>query len=215
MRPGEVCRIRPRDADTSVPVWVYRAPVHKTAHHGQERSIPLGVKAHAVLAEFSPTEPDGYYFNPKHVVDELRADRSAKRLTPRYPSHMKRNAVKRKANPRRIPAAFYSRHAYTVAVIRAVKLANRDRITAGVEVAEHLPAWTPNQLRHTFASEVRRQFGLEAAQVLLGHARADTTQIYTERDASLAIRVTICKSSGAMNTSARTPDSSKASSTVP
>jgi hypothetical protein len=35
----------------------------------------------------------------------------------------------------------------------------------------------------------RRRFGLEAAQVILGHAKADTTQIYAERDAALAVEV--------------------------
>jgi integrase len=49
--------------------------------------------------------------------------------------------------------------------------------------------WHPNQLRHTFASEVRRLYGLEAAQVLLGHAKADVTQVYAERDFGLAVRV--------------------------
>lgn len=46
--------------------------------------------------------------------------------------------------------------------------------------------WTPYQLRHLFATEVRAQFGLEAAQVILGHKRADVTQIYAERNLSLA-----------------------------
>jgi hypothetical protein len=36
---------------------------------------------------------------------------------------------------------------------------------------------------------VRRAYGLEAAQVLLGHARADVTQVYAERDGRLAFRV--------------------------
>ncbi len=48
-----------------------------------------------------------------------------------------------------------------------------------------LPHWHANQLRHSKATEVRRQFGLEAAQVSLGHAKADVTQVYAERDARL------------------------------
>ena len=52
-----------------------------------------------------------------------------------------------------------------------------------------MPHWHPNQLRHTFATEVRQAYGLEAAQVLLGHARADVTQVYAERDLALAVRV--------------------------
>jgi site-specific recombinase XerC len=53
--------------------------------------------------------------------------------------------------------------------------------------AEH--CWSPNQLRHAAGTEVRRQYGLEAAQVILGHAKADVTQVYAERDHALAIEV--------------------------
>jgi integrase len=62
-----------------------------------------------------------------------------------------------------------TRDGYRRAVSRASK-------RAGVKV------WVPNQLRHTLATEVRSKFGLETAQVMLGHSRADTTQIYAERD---------------------------------
>lgn len=47
----------------------------------------------------------------------------------------------------------------------------------------------PNQLRHLFATKVRRAHGLEAAQVTLGHARADVTQIYAEKNLALATQV--------------------------
>lgn len=49
--------------------------------------------------------------------------------------------------------------------------------------------WSPNRLRHSAGTEIRRRFGLEAAQVALGHAMADTTQVYAERDYALAARV--------------------------
>jgi hypothetical protein len=39
------------------------------------------------------------------------------------------------------------------------------------------------------ATEVRARFGLEAAQVYLGHGSANVTQIYAERDRSLAEKV--------------------------
>jgi site-specific recombinase XerC len=42
--------------------------------------------------------------------------------------------------------------------------------------------WSPNQLRHSYATEVRKQFGLEAAQVVLGHSTCRVTEIYAERD---------------------------------
>ncbi len=52
-----------------------------------------------------------------------------------------------------------------------------------------IPSFGPNRLRHNAASRIRRQFGLEAAQTVLGHARADVTQIYAERDLSKAKEV--------------------------
>jgi integrase len=49
--------------------------------------------------------------------------------------------------------------------------------------------WSPNQLRHTFATRVRKEHGLEAAQVMLGHSKADVTQIYAEKNEALAVTV--------------------------
>ncbi len=46
--------------------------------------------------------------------------------------------------------------------------------------------WSPNQLRHTAATAIHKNFGLETAQVILGHSAADVTQIYAERDANKA-----------------------------
>jgi hypothetical protein len=36
---------------------------------------------------------------------------------------------------------------------------------------------------------VRAEYGLEVAQVILGHTRADVTQIYAERDERQAVEV--------------------------
>lgn len=49
--------------------------------------------------------------------------------------------------------------------------------------------WSPNQLRHAAETEIRRKHGLEAAQVILGHSKADVTQIYAERDMAKAAAV--------------------------
>jgi site-specific recombinase XerC len=61
---------------------------------------------------------------------------------------------------------------------------NKDR-----KEGEKLPYWHPNQLRHSVATAVRQRFGIEAAQVTLGHAKADVTQIYAERDFNLAKQI--------------------------
>lgn len=49
--------------------------------------------------------------------------------------------------------------------------------------------FTPNQLRHLRLSEIRRQAGIEAAQVIGGHAHLSTTEVYAERQHELARRV--------------------------
>jgi integrase len=70
-----------------------------------------------------------------------------------------------------------------------VELANRQRTKEAVDQGmepELVPHWHPNQLRHTKATEVRRVFCLEAAQVTLGHAHARITEVYAERDTRLA-----------------------------
>lgn len=64
-----------------------------------------------------------------------------------------------------------------------------DEQKADVKKWQKAHHWHPNQLRHTFAIRVRKQHGLEAAQVMIGHARADVTQIYAERNAALAVSV--------------------------
>ncbi len=49
--------------------------------------------------------------------------------------------------------------------------------------------WIPNQVRHTAGKEIRSRFGLEAAQVVLGHAKADFPQVYAERDTEKAAAI--------------------------
>mgnify|MGYP006921393094 CR=1 FL=1 len=55
--------------------------------------------------------------------------------------------------------------------------------TAGV------PHWHPHQLRHAAASRVRAAAGLDAAQVILGHRHAQTTEIYAEADRAKAAEI--------------------------
>lgn len=55
--------------------------------------------------------------------------------------------------------------------------------------APEIDHWHPHQLRHTLGTEIRRKYGIEAAQVLLGHARADVTQVYAQKNLDLAIRI--------------------------
>jgi len=49
--------------------------------------------------------------------------------------------------------------------------------------------WHPHQLRHNAATRLRKHYGLEAAQVILGHSTMDTTEMYAEQDAETAMKI--------------------------
>jgi integrase len=169
-RPGEVCGIRADEIDRSGPVWYYRPSGHKMAYRGKARVVAIGKQAQAILAPFLGRP--GYLFSPRDAVDLRNAAKRAARKTRVQPSQQYR----RKPNPKRKPGTRYQPAQMGTAIKRAAK-------AAGVA------PWHPNQLRHAFATRVRAAFGLEAAQVVLGHSNANITQTYAERDQSLAGRV--------------------------
>lgn len=51
-----------------------------------------------------------------------------------------------------------------------------------------VPRFVPHELRHTAATRVRDQFGIEAAQATLGHANPDMTSVYAAKLDFLAIQ---------------------------
>jgi len=68
----------------------------------------------------------------------------------------------------------YDRRAYAQAIRRAC-------------IAADVAPWSPNQLRHTAATEIRARYGIERARVMLGHTTIDTTEIYAEEDRDAAV----------------------------
>jgi integrase len=51
-----------------------------------------------------------------------------------------------------------------------------------------IPHWTPNQLRHSRLTEIRKEYGVEASRVVGGHRDINTTEIYAEMDLCLGSR---------------------------
>jgi site-specific recombinase XerC len=49
--------------------------------------------------------------------------------------------------------------------------------------------WHPHQLRHNAGTKLRKEYGLEAAQVILGHRTLTVTQVYAERNVEAAQRI--------------------------
>jgi len=207
-RSGELTIMRPCDVERSGKVWVYRPEQHKTAHHGHHRRIYIGPKAQRVLAPFLLRDPEAYCFCPIEAVQEWRRQAYQNRVTP--PEQGNGPGTNCKDNPKWTPGWRYKTDTYRVAIVRGCDrafpapepLARREdeskarwqkRLTKKQkkELALWRKAhrWHPHQLRHNYATDVRKQFGLEAAQILLGHSKADVTQIYAERDMTRAATV--------------------------
>lgn len=147
---------------------------HKTAHHGKARVIAIGPKAQIVLqAWLSQVSGDDDFLFAPAVGDFIRRQhRSQLRKTPlNEGNRTKPLELHTRLFQNRYPVASYRR-----AIARAC---DENKITR----------WSPNQLRHAMATTIRREFGLEAAQVVLGHSRADVTQIYAEKNSALAAEV--------------------------
>lgn len=174
-RPGELLIMRPVDLDTSGTIWIFRPITHKTAYRDRPRQVYLGPKAKKIVRPFLQDRPvSAYMFSPKDAEAERREALHEARRTPQ--SCGNRPGTNRKLKPKRQPGERYTTISYRRAVERACT-------AAGV------PVWTPGQLRHNAATRVRREFGLEAAQLLLGHAKADVTQLYAEISEAKALKI--------------------------
>jgi integrase len=191
-RPGEATIMRGSDIDMSGRVWTFTPMMHKTQHHGKGRVIFLGPKAQAVVRRFLKTDLNAFLFSPSEAESNRNASRRQKRRTPMTPSHQRRATQARQRRRRRPPRDHYDVASYRRAITRACDLAdaaakqNRELPEDGERL---VPRWSPHQLRHNAATKLRKEFGIEAARVILGHSSASTTELYAELDEARALKV--------------------------
>ncbi len=188
-RPGEVCSIQPGMVDRSGDVWQVRLHEHKNAWRGKDRTIYVGKEAQEILLPYLLRSKDVFCFSPK---DSERARRNAlheTRITPL--SCGNKPGSNRKRKPERTAGYCYTTASYGRAIQRGCDKAFPPPATMkkkdAIKEWETEHRWSPNQLRHTFATTTSRDHGLEVASILLGHAKMDTTQIYAQADKAKAI----------------------------
>lgn len=210
-RPGEAVILRLCDLDTSNRVWVFSPKDHKSAWRERERLIYIGPKAQAVIREFLPRPTSAYLFCPSEAESDRVASLSAQRVTPLNQGNSP--GTNKRKNPKVKPGDRYDVSSYRRAVSRACDQAFpppaplcraegeteetwRRRILADADLRRQLAEWrkansySPHQLRHSYATEIRRSHGLEVAAVLCGHSSAQITEaVYAERDRVSAMRV--------------------------
>jgi len=212
-RPGELLGMRKADLrmDDESGVWTHRPQEHKNQYRGQDRIIFVGPRAQEIINPFLDGRPDdSYLFSPSEAEAERRAALTANRKTPL--SCGNRTGTNRIVTPRKKAGDRYTTPSYYSAIQRACDraappppspLRKRDDETLAQWKArltkkqkQELKAWLaphrwhPHQLRHNAATDIRKAFGLEAAQLALGHASAQITDaIYAERDHAKVIEV--------------------------
>jgi integrase len=99
--------------------------------------------------------------------------------------------ARRQPKPRKAPGAKYNADSYRRAVARACDLAD-EWAKGGIVVGNKeriIPRWHPHQIRHNTATKLRAKYGLEAAQVILGHKTLTATQIYAEKNIEKAKQI--------------------------
>ena len=164
MRPCELCALRWSLIDTSRTPWVYRVPPEANKNDwrgglGQPRVVCIGPKARAILERHK--DGGDVPFSPVRAFEEYLAGRRAARATPIYGKRKDAAPVPRALGDR------WTTDAYT----KTIRAASEK---AGV------PPWGANRLRHTFGTDVRRNFGLDAARAVLGHTGGGCiTDVYT------------------------------------
>jgi integrase len=170
-RPGEITAMRPCEITRATAGnWIYGPQEHKTEHFERTRVIVIGPRAQEILRPWLDRDPESYCFSPAEAEAARNARKRANRKSPMTPSQAARRP---KPNGKRRPRQRYDKDSYRRAIRSAC-------LKAGV------PIWHPNQLRHSRATELRSKYGLEAAQTVLGHSKADVTQVYAERDLAKA-----------------------------
>ena len=208
MRPGEVCQMRPCDIDTTGKLWVYTPGRHKTQHHGHHRAVYLGEKCQRVLQLFLARDPDAFLFSPAEAERWRLERRTAARKTPLSCGNRAGTDLARR--PEKAPSSRYVTDSYRRAIEYGCDAAfppppelarGEGETIAGWKARltpkqlEQLKAWRaehrwhPNQIRHNFGTFARKEYGLEAAQVLLGHKTLTVTQVYAEKNVEAAMRI--------------------------
>jgi integrase len=201
MRSGELIAMRAIDLEMREDVWLYRpgsdagpSGIHKTAHLGHQRTIAIGPRGQEIVKKYLTTNMTAYLFSPREAIAAYHAALRERRRTKVQPSQQKRRCRK----PKRFPGNQYRVGSYAAAISRAVKRANLARRCDACKPpmqpcshcrVQHVPHWHPHQLRHTKATEIRREAGLDAARAVLGHRSPQITEVYAELDTGKAAEI--------------------------
>jgi integrase len=159
-RSGELLVLTTRMIDRTGEVWNAKIVDHKTVHHGHARTLHFGPKAQLILAKYLSARPDKPLFEIKRLSYGRAVIRGCERAFG-MPMELRRIDKRRSDADKK-------------------KL----RQQAAEWRAEH--CWSPHWLRHTAATRIREQLGIENVQSLLGHSAVEMSRHYSANMNKLA-----------------------------
>ncbi len=189
-RTGEICSLTPAQIDRSGDVWLYRPAKHKGALRGKPRVIAFGPRAQDVLRKYLLRPDDKPCFSPREALRQYLERREHERKTPLSCGNTPQPARRQ----RRLEEVGegYDVMSYRRAIHRACDWAfPAPEGLDGEQLRKWRSThrWSPHRLRHTKATQIREQYGLDGAQVVLGHAHARVTEIYRELNVAKAVQI--------------------------
>jgi integrase len=119
----------------------------------------------------------------------LEEKRERVRMNSKAPLNAEKRARRRKKSPSKQPGDYYPIGSYEHAINRGCDRAFAIPDGLAGEDAKKWRRdhrWSPNQLRHSAATFLRKEFGIEAARIILGHSSPTVTEVYAELDRSKA-----------------------------
>ena len=205
--------IRPVDIDRTGDVWIYIPESHKCEHHDKSRAIVIGPRAKAIIENYIDRDDDAFCFKPSEAVELYRRQVHANRKSPMncgnrpgyssttracvkradaqpgdaYTNDSFRRAIHRACDRAFLPPQPFARRPGETIRARNERLTEKQRDELKQWQADH--RWSPNQLRHSAATEIRQRYGIEAVAAVLGHSKTDTSEIYALRNLTLATSI--------------------------
>ena len=159
-RSGELLALTTAMLDRTGSVWKAALADHKCQHHGQSRTLHFGPKAQLVLAKYLSADPNKPLLKMTVTAYCRAITRGCERAFG-MPDNL-RNISKK---------------------LSAAEQAECRRHAAEWRAAH---CWSPHWLRHTAATRIREQLGIENVQSLLGHSTAEMSRHYSAKMDSLA-----------------------------
>lgn len=171
MRVKELCEMRWSEITEVEPgLWCYTPSEHKNSHRGDDRRVYL--KEDLIKLMKSVRKPlwdeDAVWC---HRGVGRHAGYSGMITTDAYARAIE--GAQKRYNEGRL-------------VREAGARTDKKKLKYTSEKRKPMEHWTPLQIRHTVATQIRQTHGLEGAQAVLGHSSLDATQIYAEKRDDLA-----------------------------